>query len=517
MGQRQRIMIVIPPFCVLANLRPFLGPALLKPILEKEGYEIRLIDTIPTFYDNMNISYDKEWRSNHIIMEMLEIFSMQDLDSFGNCLKSDILMELNNIVREIIDYKPHVCCFSVPFRPNFMSAVWIAREVKRALNCKTIVGGSLITIPALDHIRNAVPANIIDIFIIGEGENTLPKVLRCLLGHGKTDNQPIEELGKISGICFFENNQTGEYSHREKNAQLLTTGAPRDIPSDLDSLPYSDLSDYELFKYPLQALSISNSRGCIARCKFCNSRKIHPKFRMRSGANVAQEIYEKYESTGIRRFDFMDNLINGDHRKLMEYCQIMKKMKLPVISWGMPRLTKYFDEESIELLAAAGFKSLTVAIESGSAKVRKDMGKYGDQKHVENIIKWMIKHKIWPFLYIMHSYPTESDGDFQQSLDFLDKFSQQEIGWVAWPFNLAGVTSGVIDEEFIKSYGITITKIGNPNPGYWYFGYQIEWHNDLINPMVVEKRSALIEEFRQEWLGKGSQKEMEVPEAGLIT
>ena len=489
----KKILILIPPYTPLKNLVPLPGPALLKPVLEQQGFEVKIIDTTPDFH--INTEFPLAANKNLKGMDFSNIFGHfagLSLDEYIENMPDVFWSELKRIRDEIISYDPDILGFSVPFRPSLLSAFWLAREVKTKTNCKTVIGGGLIQPDLKGLLEKMCPPDTIDAFVFGEGEITFPALAKHLTNGSSTTADLHAKLRTMPGVGFF----------KETNNPDLHVNFPGEPPQNLDSLPFADLSDYEHAKYPANHLPLTLSRGCIARCWFCNHRRIHAKFRMRSPENILKEVEEKYERTGYHRFYITDNLTNGDHRKLMDFCKLVVKRGLPFKFRGMPRLTRLFTEEDIKLFVEAGFNDNIIALESGSESVRVSMGKYGNQKHVSDIIHWLVKYGSKVMLYIMHSYPTETEKDFQLTMDFLDQFTPDQITWGFWPFRLDAVKIGAIDQQFVQHFGITVTRVGDFLPGHWLFLRDHDWHNENINEDVRNERHQALAEFEQHWLAR---------------
>ena len=64
--------------------------------------------------------------------------------------------------------------------------------------------------------------------------------------------------------------------------------------NDLDALPYPNYSFYDLDRYDYlqneKEVFIVGSRGCVRRCTYCDVARYWPKFRYRSGQNIADEM-----------------------------------------------------------------------------------------------------------------------------------------------------------------------------------------------------------------------------------
>ncbi len=164
------------------------------------------------------------------------------------------------------------CGITSTFTMDYKPAVRIA-EVVRSISPETFifVGGHH---PSLRPIDFLLPS--IDAVVIGEGEQTVIDLCRCL-----------EEGGEISSVAGLAvNGRAGQY---------LTPNRP--LIGDLNSLPPPDrtiskpyFNRYRLFTEH-NVTSIETSRGCPFRCNFCSVWVFYRgKVRMKSPESVVREI-----------------------------------------------------------------------------------------------------------------------------------------------------------------------------------------------------------------------------------
>ena len=135
--------------------------------------------------------------------------------------------------------------------------------------------------------------NLCDLVITGEGEQIIKEIL----------------AGKTSGPGINNNN-------------------PVQV-DNLDALPYPNYSFYDLDRYDYlsknKEVFIVGSRGCVRRCTYCDVARYWPKFRYRSGKNIASEMIHHYEQHGVNQFYFTDSLINGSMKAFNDMCEKLAK------------------------------------------------------------------------------------------------------------------------------------------------------------------------------------------------
>jgi radical SAM superfamily enzyme YgiQ (UPF0313 family) len=70
-----------------------------------------------------------------------------------------------------------------------------------------------------------------------------------------------------------------------------------------------------------------------------------------------------------------------------------------------------------ETTAASGAQMLHIGIESGSESVRYHLGKNFSNSDIDHSLEMMAKHKLGCTFLMLFGYPTETEKDFQDTLD----------------------------------------------------------------------------------------------------
>lgn len=207
------------------------------------------------------------------------------------------------------------------------------------------------------------------------------------------------------------------------------------ISFNRDTTNFPDYSDFNLKNY--SELQIYQTKGCIRKCTFCTVPSVWPKFVYKSSSRTADEIkyvYDKYnllEFKNIKRLHFVDSLINGS-KKLLE------ELSAGIISnfgknhykfhWGGQAIaSSYIPLDIYKLAAQAGLKYMIVGVESGSEKVRWNMKKKFSNEDLIQLLWYckILKITLHPLMII--GYPTETEQDFQLTLELLEKFKKYGV------------------------------------------------------------------------------------------
>ncbi len=195
--------------------------------------------------------------------------------------------------------------------------------------------------------------------------------------------------------------------------------------NDLDALP---LPAWELF--PLQGywslryahgameqdryLPLLTSRGCPYPCKFCVIPETNDlRWRSRSAEHVADEMAYWQRTLNIGEFHIEDVNPTIDDRRTRAICRAILERRLNVI-WKVSAGTKVEsikNEETIDLMAQAGCRYISISPESGSPEVLRRIGKPFDIQHAIRMVGRMHQRGIRSQCCFVLGFPGETDDD----------------------------------------------------------------------------------------------------------
>jgi radical SAM superfamily enzyme YgiQ (UPF0313 family) len=208
---------------------------------------------------------------------------------------------------------------------------------------------------------------------------------------------------------------------------------------DLDSTPLPSYKQIDFTKYEFikenPVATLTASRGCVRDCTFCDIGFFWKKFRFRSGPRVAQELYKNYTEMGITNFFFNDSLLNGSYKQFFEFLEALKELqakdsgfqKIKYSGQLILRNKTSHSERMYELLHETGGDFFQVGIESGSESVRNHMRKKFNNEDIYYHYEMCERYKIKNWMFMTVGYPTETEQDFQDSLDLLTNLQKYLI------------------------------------------------------------------------------------------
>jgi radical SAM superfamily enzyme YgiQ (UPF0313 family) len=211
---------------------------------------------------------------------------------------------------------------------------------------------------------------------------------------------------------------------------------------DLESLPYADFSKLNPWKYfynQTPGVYITASRGCVRKCTFCDVPARWPKYKYRTGVNIAQEMLSHWRTANVNLFQFTDSVINGNLKEFRSLNESIIELKQANpgfdprwLSQFNIRKAKDMPEVFYQLMSASGGKMLITGVEHASWDVRKHMGKEFDDADLDHHIRMCGKYGIQNVFLMFIGYPTETAEDHQQQINFLYRYQKyMQAGTIA--------------------------------------------------------------------------------------
>tara|TARA_B100000287_G_scaffold325487_1_gene309685 strand:- start:229 stop:1446 length:1218 start_codon:yes stop_codon:yes gene_type:complete len=199
---------------------------------------------------------------------------------------------------------------------------------------------------------------------------------------------------------------------------------PKQI-ENIEDLPPPDYSDV-MHKHKYDTAIISGSRGCVRKCTFCDVMTIWPKYKWKTGKKIADDMHEVANKTGLKKIGFSDSLVNGSMKHFRDMCSELAKREKKV-QWNgqfIVRGAKTFSSEDFDNLANSGCNGLTMGIESGSEAVRDHMRKKFSNEDIEYFVTNLGDRNIKMKFLLIVGYPTETEEDFEMTLEMLKKYGK---------------------------------------------------------------------------------------------
>ncbi len=270
-----------------------------------------------------------------------------------------------------------------------------------------IAGGTAVTL-------NPEPvADLIDAIVVGEAEELLPEMIE-VFHEAKTKGWSREQLllglAQIEGIYvprFYE-------PHYNQDGTMLRFDARDDVPPRPRRRFVKDLSKFKTHSRILTSETEFKSmfltetgRGCEMGCRFCVAGYIYRPIRKRS-----EEVLQETVQIGLENSDaigFVGAAVSS-HKSIAKLAQKVAE------SGARASLSSIMSQKVSRALAASisesEYKTVALAPEAGSTRLRRAAGKRVDNEQVINAARELAESGIRGFkLYFIVGLPTETDED----------------------------------------------------------------------------------------------------------
>ena len=265
-------------------------------------------------------------------------------------------------------------------------------------------------------------AEIVDAFVIGEGEAIMPALMDAYhesIRQGEDRAALLRRLARVSGVYVpalycVDYDAAGRISAFSSEEEMPQTIA-RQWVKDLDAHPAHTVVVTEDTEFNLYL--IETARGCGRHCRFCMAGYCFRRPRNRSLAVIEEEVRAALPYG--KKIGLMGAAIS-DYPEIDELCRAIlgEGLSMSVASFRADSVTK----ELVEALAASGLQTLTLAPEAGSARMRAVINKGIEEHHLFTAIDLGAAAHIPNFkLYIMVGLPFEEDADIAAIIDLAER------------------------------------------------------------------------------------------------
>ena len=233
-------------------------------------------------------------------------------------------------------------------------------------------------------------APYIDLFVIGDGEPSLPVVCELWKGMEDTGLSRAEKLARIAGqVDWAYVPRFYEPIYGDDGTIIEIRRTREDVPEEIKPCVIRDLNDIPLPTRPIvpfietahDRIAIEIMRGCPWQCRFCQSTVIKRPLRYRTVETILQAAIESYRSTGYDEISLL-SLSTSDYPDFEELVTKMSEVFTPLgvkISLPSLRITEML--KKVPALLAEGRRSgLTLAPEVARDDMREQIRKPIDNK-----------------------------------------------------------------------------------------------------------------------------------------
>ena len=342
-----------------------------------------------------------------------------------------------------------VIAFSISFEPDYLNAALILkyfgipleRSKRDASHPLVLAGGSAVFI-------NPEPlAECVDAFFIGEGEGLAEPFFKLFRENQYKDTlEFLKSAARISGIYvpqFYHQKYQGDNMVQFKadpevfervERHWVKEGSP-------DLCTHSVLHD-EVSTFKDMSL-MEVTRGCIWACRFCTAGFIYRpprlpdlKLTYNSLERVLAEQGKTVSTVGLVGPSVTDHPdILSLARKIVE-----DGKKISFSSLRMETLT----DELVDLIQKSGQKTLTVAVDGPSERMRRVINKQATDDFIVEKCKFLTEKGILHLkIYSIIGLPGETDEDIDHFISLVERVMKTYISTCSERGNIGKVTIGL--------------------------------------------------------------------------
>lgn len=240
--------------------------------------------------------------------------------------------------------------------------------------------------------------SFIDMVAIGEGENTIMKLLECIKAN---------DYSNCPNLVY--RNEKGRIIHN-KHIPLI---------NDLDSLPYLDYS-FVPYMDTFTEIPVEIGRGCPFACKFCSTKSFWQRnYRLKSNERIIEELRGLIEKHGREKlYDLNHDSLTANRKRIMSFCKALEESGIN-IKWKCSTRIDVLDEEIICALKRSGCSRVFMGIESGSNRIQSFINKNIDTAKIIPTIKLLLHYGIRPTCSFIYGFPTETKEELIETLNIV--------------------------------------------------------------------------------------------------
>ncbi|PLX23466.1 MAG: magnesium-protoporphyrin IX monomethyl ester oxidative cyclase, partial [Ignavibacteria bacterium] len=266
-------------------------------------------------------------------------------------------------------------------------------------------------------------SGLIDFILQGEGEESLPTLLRVL--------HRGESLTKVPGLV-----------HQHPGGIQKNECLP--FIEDLDALPTAwDLVDWEDYRYyviPDSRLgAVSTSRGCTHECTFCSQQKFWKKsWRARRPERVVEEMRMLHDTYGVNVFLLVDEYPTRERDRWEELLDRVIHARLDSYLLMETRVEDIVrDADLMEKYRQAGIVHVYIGVEATTQETLDHIKKDISVEQSEEAIRLLHGQNMITETSFVLGFPWETPESIEQTLALAQRYGPDFAHFLAitpWPY-----------------------------------------------------------------------------------
>ncbi len=298
----------------------------------------------------------------------------------------------------------NIISFSLQFEDDYFNVLKMLKDSKIPLKRKDrtdddpliIAGGPCAS-------ANPLPlSDYIDIFIIGEGEDTINRFLDI---YKKSPNNDLEKFLDMDGIYI------PEYDNKTKITLIQNMDETYHITQPV--LSKTDDENYQsVFS---NSIMLNVSRGCTRGCRFCMAGYLYRPIRETGCEKLIDISLETRKNTGLNKITLIGAAVS-DYRNLDKLISCLESEGFQI---STPSLRiESINKKTLETLKNSGLKTITLAPES-IPRLRKVINKDIQEKKIFTVIENAVELDFNIKLYFLIGIPGETKADIENLCEYM--------------------------------------------------------------------------------------------------
>jgi len=388
----RRVLLIFPPmvfpkFQSRQTAMFPLGIGYVGAVLEREGFEVGIIDCPSEGYDTLtDIGKDR------VVYGLTEPQIREKIERF----RPDVV---------------GISCLFSTLEKRMLAVARIVREIDPTV--PIVLGGPHVSA----YYERLIAHPEVDYCVIGEGEETALALMRALNAGGGIENVPA--------LCY------------RRGGQAIIQPRVSYI-QDLDAVPFParhlvDMNAYFRISEPqglrfdgerrVRVVQMTTSRGCPFQCTYCGKNVTWGKsYRTRSAKNVLDEMEFLINKYGVEHFAFQDDNFTADMERAAAIFDGIVERKFN-ITWEGPNGlgVNFLSPALLEKMKASGCTSFTIAVESANDTTLLRVKKPNYIKLAPPIVKKAKELGIEVRGFFMIGFPGETLDEVQRTVAYARK------------------------------------------------------------------------------------------------